>query len=145
MLPQNFMLWPQQPRETRVASISKFLLGLSLDCGWEITVKRHQKKRSQAQNNFLWGCVYPTILKSGHEHLRGWTDKDLHEYFLELHFGTEVLHLNGRDFERPMKRSSKLSTQEFMDYVGRIQMEMAQIGIFVPDPDPNWRMQAEAA
>lgn len=145
MLPQHFILWKGEARERRLATLMKFLSGLAVDRAWEIVVKPHQKRRSLAQNNFLWGVVYPAILRSGHEHLGGWTDKDLHEFFLELHFGTEVLHLNGRDHERPMKRSSKLSTQEFMDFVGRIQMEMAQLGIFVPDPDPNWRDHQEAA
>lgn len=145
MHPQHFILWKEQPRESRIASIARFLTGLALNKAWEITVKPHQKRRSQSQNNYLWGCVYPTILKSGHEQLGGWTDKDLHDYFLGLHFGTEVLHLNGRDHERPVNRSSRLSTTEFMDYVARIQMEMAQIGIFVPDPDPNYFLRQEQA
>lgn len=138
MHPQSFILWKDQPRENRIAAIMKFLAGLALNRAWEITVKPHQKRRSQSQNNYLWGAVYPTILKAGREELGGWTDTDLHEYFLGLHFGTEVLHFNSRDYERPLKRSSKLSTIEFMDYVARIQMEMAQLGIFIEDPDPNY-------
>jgi hypothetical protein len=145
MHPQYFILWPKQPRETRIAAIFKFISGLALERGWEIIVKPQQKKRSHSQNNYLWGVVYPTILKSGHKHLEGWTDKDLHDYFLELHFGTEVLHFNGRDHERALKRSSKLSTLEFMDYIGRIQQEMAQLGIFIPDPDPEWYLHQERA
>jgi hypothetical protein len=124
----------------------RFLAGLSMERAWEVTVKPHQKKRSLSQNAYLWGVCYPTILRSGGETLAGWTADDLHEYFLSLHFGSEVLHFNGRDHERPLKRSSKLTTLEFMDFVGRIQQEMAQIGVFIPDPDPeHYRHQAHAA
>jgi hypothetical protein len=95
---QNFILWKDQPRENRIAAIAKFLTGLALNHAWEVTVKPHQKKRSQSQNNYLWGAVYPTILKAGREELGGWTAEDLHEYFLGSHFGTEVLRFQGRDY-----------------------------------------------
>lgn len=145
MNPQHFILWKDQPREARIASITKFLAGLALNRAWEIVVKPHQKRRSQSQNAYLWGAVYPVILQRGGNTLAGWTADDLHEYFLGSHFGTEVLNFNGRDYERPLKRSSKLSTLEFMDYIAHIQLKMAEIGIFIPDPDPNYFMQQVAA
>jgi hypothetical protein len=145
MLPQYFTLWKDQPRDKRVAAILKFISGLALNRAWEITVKPYHKKRSVSQNNYLWGVVYPTILKGGGETLAGWTADDLHEYFLAGHFGSEVLHFNGRDYERPLKRSSKLTTLEFMDFVAFIQQKMAELGIFIPDPDPQWFMHQEKA
>lgn len=145
MNPQSFILWKDQPREARIAAITKFLGLLPLTGAWEVTVKRFQKKRSQSQNAYLWGAVYPTILKGGGEQLAGWTADDLHDYYLGVHFGTEVLHLNGRDYERPLRRSSKLSTVEFMDYVATVQREAAQLGIFIEDPDRDFASKREAA
>lgn len=145
MNPQSFILWKDQPREDRIASITRFLSQLPLTQAWELTVKRFQKKRSLSQNAYLWGAVYPTILKAGGETLAGWTADDLHDYYLGVHFGVEVLHLNGRDYERPLRRSSRLSTLEFMEYVATIQREAAQLGIYIEDPDPNYWQKREAA
>lgn len=142
---QHFVFWKDQPRENRISTIVKFLSGLSMKQAWEITVKPYQKRRSLSQNAYLWGAVYPTILQAGGETLAGWTADDLHEYFLGSHFGTEVLHFNGRDYERPLKRSSKLSTLEFMDFIGHIQQKMAEIGILIEDPDPNYFARVERA
>lgn len=145
MLPQNFILWKDEPREARIKRFGVFLSGLAMNKAWEIIVRPHQKRRSLSQNSYLWGGVYPTILKAGGETLAGWSCDDLHDFFLSSHFGSEVLHFNGRDYERPLKRSSKLSTLEFMDFVAHIQQKMAEIGIFIDDPNPNWALQREPA
>lgn len=145
MNPHSIILWANAPREGRLENIMRFLSGLALDKTWEIVVKRHQKRRSNSQNAYLWGAVYPTILKAGGETLGGWTADDLHDYYLGVHFGTEVLHLNGRDYERPLRRSSKLSTLEFMEYVATVQREAAALGIFIPDPDRDYFLRKEAA
>lgn len=140
---QNFILWKDQPRSSRIASIMKFISGLAINRAWEITVKPHQRKRSVSQNAYLWSTVYPSILTAGGETLAGWTVQDLHEFFLSEHFGSEVLRFGGRDFERPVKRSSKLTTIEFSGYVAFIQQKMAEIGVFVPDPDPLYYLHRE--
>lgn len=145
MNPQTFILWASDNRERHIDNILRFLKALPTGVSWEISVKKHQKKRSNSQNSYLWGAVYPTILKSGGEIMGGWTADDLHDYYLGVHFGTEVLHLGGRDYERPLRRSSKLSTTEFMDYVATVQREAAGLGVFIPDPDPGWFLHQERA
>jgi len=115
--------------------ITGFLSMLSQDQSWQITVKRYVRKRSTAQNAYLWGVVYPTILKRGGEQLSGWTADDLHEYFLGEHFGWETLSGFGRKRMKPIRRSSKLSTLEFADYLAFIQRRCAELGIYIPDPN----------
>ena len=92
-------------------------------------------RRSDSQNRYLWAAVYPAILEGADEGLRGWTAKDLHEYFLGEWGGWEELHGMGRTRLKPVHRSSKLNRTEFSDYLGFIQQKAAEMGIFVPDPE----------
>ena len=101
---------------------------------WQISIEAFKPKRSDQQNAFLWGVVYPSILEGGGESLRGWTTTDLHEYFLIEAFGSEVIEGFGRKRHKPLRRSSKLTKQEFSDYLAIIEAKCAELGIHIPDP-----------
>ena len=66
--------------------------------------------------------------------LRGWTADDLHEYFLIEAFGSEVIEGFGRKRHKPIRRSSKLTKQEFSDYLSLIEAKCAELGIHIPEP-----------
>lgn len=102
------------------------------DMPYRVTVKKGGS-RSIAQNRYLWGVCYPTILEQGE--LEGWRAKDLHEYFLGEHFGWETLEGFGRKRAKPLNRSSSLNKMEFVDFVAFIQERAAGMGIYIPDPD----------
>ena len=101
---------------------------------WQISIEAFKPKRSDQQNAFLWGVVYPSILEGGGESLRGWTTTDLHEYFLIEAFGSEVIEGFGKKRHKPLRRSSKLTKQEFSDYLAIIEAKCAELGIHIPDP-----------
>jgi hypothetical protein len=113
---------------TRIVSL---LSALAADTPLKVTIAEYKRTRSTEQNAYLWSCVYPTIL----QHLPGWDTNDLHEYFLGEWSGWQTLEGFGRKRLRPVRRSSKLSTTEFMDYIAFIQRTMAERGIYVPDPN----------
>lgn len=100
-----------------------------------VTIRQRLSKRSDQQNRYLWGAVYPAIL----QHLQGWDADDVHEFCLGSWSGWERLEGFGRVRLRPIRRSSKLSKMEFIDFVAHIQRTMAEKGIVIPDP--NERMQ----
>jgi hypothetical protein len=116
-------------------SVFRFLSGLSPDKPWQITVKPFRRLRSESQNKYLWGAVYPTILQDGGEALAGWTKDDLHEFFLGEHFGWETIEGFGRRRMKPLRRSKALNTTEFMDFVDFIQRKAAEMGIYIADPN----------
>lgn len=93
-------------------------------------VKAKGPRRSSEQNRYLFGVVYATVLK----HLPGWDADDVHDYFLGEHFGWETLEGFGRKRLKPIRRSSRLSTVEFSEYVAFIQRTMAEKGVYIPDP-----------
>jgi hypothetical protein len=143
-LHQSILLPRSLSRDGIIARIAKVLAALPMDKAWRVDIVLQRSKRSAAQNAYLWGCVYPTILKHGGETLAGWLDKDLHDHLLGEFSGTERLCAFGKTYEKPLKRSSSMSKLEFMDYIAFIQQYMAGLGCFIPDPDPEW-FRKEAA
>lgn len=113
---------------TRIVSV---LSALARDKAWKIEIKEARPTRSNEQNAYLWGVVYETIK----QHLPGWDADDIHEYCLGEWSGWETLEGFGRKRLRPIRRSSKLTTSEFMDFVGFVQRTMAEKGIYIPDPN----------
>lgn len=121
---------PLPKGERNLARLVAVISALALDKAWKIEIKEARPTRSNEQNAYLWGAVYPSILT----HMPGWDADDLHEYFLGEHFGWEVLEGLGRRRMKPVRRSSKLSTMEFIDFVAFIQRRMAEHGVYVEDP-----------
>jgi len=107
---------------------------LPTDKAWAVTVEEWKKPRTNQQNAYLWGVVYPTVLEAGGEMLRGWTRDDLHEYFLGECFGWEVLEGFGRKRMRPVMRSSTMTKQQFSDYLDWLGAKCADMGIVIPEP-----------
>ncbi len=104
----------------------------------KVTVAEAKRTRSLEQNAYLWGVVYPTILQSSAE-MDGWTADDLHELFLGEHYGWQTITGLGRRRMKPINRSSKLTTLQFMDHIAFIQQYMAERGVYIPDPNEETR------
>jgi hypothetical protein len=139
------LIMPKADAERRmldVSRVTKALSQLGIDTAWCIEIEVHKPTRSSAQNRYLWGCVYPTILKAGQ--LQGWEPEELHDYCLGEHFGWETIVGFGRKKVRPIRRSARLNKQDFADFIAFIQRRMALHGIIVPDPDPDWQFNDEA-
>jgi hypothetical protein len=130
-----FTLPKMLPRERAIERVAGFLARLPQDKAWRVSVQELKRRRTNQQNRYLFGYVYPTILAGGGEALRGWEAADLHELFLLEHFGSETIEGFGRKRLKPLKRSARLTTQEFSDFVAYIQRRAAELGIFVEDPE----------
>lgn len=134
MKEQTFIL--QQAVERNLTRLVAFLSALPTDRAWKLTVAESKRTRSTDQNAYLWGVVYAKILE--HPELEGWIDKDVHEFMLGEHFGWQELKANKVIPRRkivPKRRSSKLSTVEFMSYISFIQRFWAEYGVYIPDPN----------
>jgi hypothetical protein len=138
---QQFILPANRPddRDRIAGNMARFVALLPADRAWSIEIKEHRKRRSDQQNRYLWGAVYPIFTAA----LDGWTAEDVHEYFLGEHFGWERLEGFGRVRLRPVRRSSRLTTLEFAEFVAFIQQKGAELGLYVPDPN-EFEMRAAA-
>ena len=132
----NSWIFDATTRDSMFDRIRRFAEKLPKGKRYKVTLVEYRATRSGSQNRYLWGVVYPTILQSGQ--LEGWTADDLHEFFLIEHFGSEIIEGFGRKRHKPIKRSSKLSTVEFMDFVAHIQQFMAERGVYIPDPGEDF-------
>lgn len=133
MSTQTFRL-PATGRERIADNLRAFVMSALPGKELRVEVGEYRKRRSDEQNRYLWGSVYPQIIEAGGEQLRGWTAEDIHEYLLGEIYGWETLEGFGRKRLRPLRRSSKMTTVEFAEYVAQIQQRMAVLGIYVADP-----------
>lgn len=139
---QFFVLPKLLSRDRAIERIARALGALPLDRAYAITIDEHKERRSDQQNRALWGLAYPTILKAGGEALRGWTAEDIHEFMLGEHFGWETITGFGKRRMKPLRRSSRLSKTEFAEFFDFIQRRAADMGIVIPDPDPDYWSRA---
>jgi hypothetical protein len=119
---------------SKVAVASWVAAAVAEDQAWKVTIEPFVRPRSNQQNAYLWGVVYPTIIECAGEALRGWTADDLHEFFLGEIYGWEMLEGMGRKRMKPIKRSSRMTKVEFMDYLESISQRCAEMGIIIPEP-----------
>lgn len=135
----GFILKQDTDRTSLIQRITAFLELLPQDRPWEVVVKQFKKKRSDDQNNALWGIPYKLIS----EHT-GYEKEWVHEYYLCKFFGSTVKEVFEGKKKVPSRRSSKLTTQEFSDYYAFIQRHAAQeLGLYIPDPDPRLKSYGE--
>ena len=124
MTAQTFILPQNKP------ALLAFIDRLPMARKWKITVDLYRKTRSDQQNRYLWGVAYKEL-----QDATGQPAEDWHDYMLGEYLGWEEYELFGKKKIRPMKRSSKMTTMEFMDYVAFIQQRAAENGLYIPDPN----------
>jgi hypothetical protein len=128
-------IFPRGTTPDQIASaISVMVRWLDASKSWKVTLEEFKPRRSDSQNAFLWGVVYPSILEGGGEALAGWQKDDLHEFMLGEHFGWETLTLGGKTIHKPIRRSSQLNKQDFSDYLEFLSRRAAELGIVIPEP-----------
>ena len=128
---QTFTI-PSTNRSGMAGRVAQFIEAAVPGKELTVTVSLKKRKRSDPQNDALWGVAYKTLSDA-----TGNDSKDLHEYFLGEHFGWEVYEVMGQKRRRPNRRSSKLSTVEFSEYYAFIQRRAAEVGYYVPDPNES--------
>ena len=110
-----------------------------------ITIERARATRSLEQNRYYFGVV----LRLLSEHT-GYTVDELHEY-CKLRFNAKRVSFcdaDGvvKDEDRIGQSTTKLNRVTFGEYCEAIrQWAAADLGVVIPDPDPHWHEQTEAA
>ena len=91
-------------------------------------------RRSVEQNAYLWGVCYETILEHGLKE-QGWTNEDLHDYFLGEFHGWKTIEGFGRKRVKPIQRSSGKTKTEFSEFIDFIHRKAAEMGVYIPSPE----------
>jgi len=128
------------------ANCIKFLQSLPKDKPWEVTIEKHVKEYTGKQRRSIFGAAYKALMEfSG---LQGSDDKlELHRFFCGEFFGWR----DGALIRRPKRTTTKdefgrhnpISIEQGLEFYAFLQRRGAEVGCYVPDPDPFWREKAE--
>lgn len=99
----------------------------SLDGVYRVTIDKYKKDRTKAQNSLMW--MWLGIISND----TGESPENLHEIFKLRFLGTEKIQSMGYSIEIP-KSTTKLTTQEFTDYLDKIEGLALSIDIRLPHP-----------
>lgn len=113
---------------------------------FKVTIEDVTKERSDPQNNALHGVAYKALGE-----FTGFTGPELHDIFLRAYFGEVEIERMGLVVKKPRRTTTTdengkralLSTVEFNAFYAFIQQKGAEIGCWVPDPDPRWHERKE--
>ena len=104
-------------------------------------IKKIQKQRTNEQNAYLWGCVYPMV-KEGMLYA-GWEDildeEDAHEFCKSKFGNRKIVNRDTGEVENIPHSTSKMDTVEFSTYINSIRDWSSEyLNINIPDPNKWW-------
>jgi len=144
----SFLLPKGMSRDGVIASACKYFAGLAADKPWRITVEQATSKRSTQQCRYLNGVAYKILSDA-----TGYERDDISQFLCGLYFGerekkvpkshnfpngVEMVPCRTTTTDENGKRDV-LKWDAFSDYVAFVQRFAAERGIFIPDPDPNYK------
>jgi len=141
---QTFILHKSDPRRADIlGNAQRFLTVLPDHQSWEIQIKRHVKARTDKQRKAMFGAAYKALMEfSG---LQGEADKlELHRFMCGEFWGWQPDPFGNR---KPLRTTTKnergepdeISVSDALDFYAFLQRRGAEVGCWVPDPDPFWR------
>lgn len=119
-----FILRDEDRRQSALAYIRSLNLnGRTL----EVRVKPYKKNRTTAQNSLYW--MWLGVLADD----LGYTEDDLHELFKARFLGVEEKQIWG-DTVYVARSTTRLTTQQFTEYLEKIEALALQMNITLPHP-----------
>lgn len=102
-----------------------------------ITITPNRKTRSNQQNAYLWGIVYPSVLFGLQD--AGWeiTDEEqVHEYCKQAFAAREVINKDTGEVVSLPSSTARMQTAEFNVYVDKIKaFALEYLNITIPEPN----------
>lgn len=143
-----------QGRDRQVQAVTKFLMGFLPGRPVRVQVEEARDDRTPRQNRYLFGVPYKMLAE-----VTGYEREELHEFFCGRLWGwtdrrgpktpmnpTGLYSVPVRTTTRNAKGERDLCSREELTALWEdAQRVGAQIGVFIPDPDPDYWRQAKAA
>jgi hypothetical protein len=129
-------------RANVLANCTAFIESLSQLKPWQVTIEPHKKEISSKQRKSIFGPAYKALMEfSG---LEGDEDKrSLHRFMCGEFFGWRDLPLGRKPRRTTTKdewgKHDPIKTDEAARFYEFLQRRGADVGCYVPDPDPLWR------
>ncbi len=110
-----------------------------------VEVKKVRKPRSNDQNGWLWGCIYPLLLEGMID--AGWefsNIEQLHEFFKAQMTADQVVNRETGEIIKFPSSTSAMSTVEFSTYCEKLREYAREyLNVEIPDPDKYWMLRDE--
>ena len=115
----------------------------ALDGIYQVEVKKVRKPRSNDQNGWLWGCIYPMPLDALND--AGWEFVDVeqvHEFFKAQMTADKVVNRETGEIVEFPTSTARMSTVAFSTYCERLREYAREyLNVEIPDPDKYWRLR----
>ena len=102
-----------------------------------ITITPNRKTRSNQQNAYLWGIVYPAVLFGLQD--AGWeitNEEQVHEYCKQAFAAREVINKDTGEVISLPNSTARMQTAEFNVYVDKIKaFALEYLNITIPEPN----------
>ena len=127
-MPSPFIIADEEGRQKALNEIAHLDLD---DKKWEITVKRHRKRRSLNQNRMYWAWV--TEVADAVSDYTGYERDEIHEFFKQNFLPGRTIEIAGMEAEH--RTTTKLDTKEMSEYCDRIhRWASTELGHTLPLP-----------
>lgn len=108
---------------------------------YRIEVKKVRKPRSNDQNGWLWGCIYPMLLEALLD--AGWefvSVEQVHEFFKAQMIADKVVNKHTGEIIEFPGSTAMMDTVTFSTYCEKLREYAREfLNIEIPDPDRFWK------
>ena len=113
---------------------------------YRIEVKKIRKPRSNDQNGWLWGCIYPMLLDGLLD--AGWefvSVEQVHEFFKAQVANDKVVNRHTGEIVEFPTSTATMNTVQFSSYCEKLREYGREfLGVEIPDPDRYWKSNGNA-
>lgn len=125
----------------------RFDLKAITDCFWDLSdgtyrveIKRNRSRRTDPQNRYLWGVVYPNLLQGFID--AGWdeitNEEQIHEICKAKFLTTEAVNKQTGEIMNYPLSTAKMDTMQFATYVDQIiAFALEYLNTVIPQPEYN--------
>ena len=122
-----------------ISQLCEFLNATKDGC-YRIEVTRVRKKRTLDQNGWLFGCIYPMLLKALND--GGWefvTVHQVHEFFKNVMNKEKFINKHTGEIVEIPQSTSEMNTLQFSTYCEELRNYGREyLGVEIPDPNKMW-------
>lgn len=108
---------------------------------YRVEVKKVRKPRSNDQNGWLWGCIYPMLLDALLD--AGWefvSVEQVHEFFKSQMTADKVVNKHTGEIIEFPGSTATMDTVIFSTYCEKLREYAREyLSIEIPDPDRYWK------
>ncbi len=93
-----------------------------------VMVEAYGAKRSNQQNAFLWGVVYPILAEA-----TGYSDNEVHEWAKSAYLKPRIIKIKNKSYYVTSSTTS-LSVSDMVEYIDKLCLLALELGSRVPTP-----------